>query len=303
MEVGGRKVNGGVLALLSAVCYGASVPLMKTLEQGMSASYGSSLLYLGCGLCMVLVRGTDALRAQRPQRGAALTRREVPLVVLMIGLSTASAITLLAGIRLSSASTASLLGNFEVVATALVANAVFHERMGRRMWVAVVAITVASLILSWSPGSAIVLSPGALLILLACAIWGTENNVTRMLSGKDVVSVTMIKGFGTASTCALIGLLFDRSSLSLIPSVLVVLVGFVSYGVSIMLYITAQRHLGAARTGNYYSIAPFVGVIASWVMYGVEPSATFLLALAFSLFGVILTSMDVRRETSTGQRR
>ena len=165
------------------------------------------------------------------------------------------------------------------------------------------AMTVASLLLSWSPGSEVVVSPGALLILLACAIWGTENNITRMLSEKDVVSVTMIKGFGTAATCALIGLLFDRSSLSLVPSVLVMLVGFISYGVSIMLYITAQRHLGAARTGNYYSIAPFVGVIASWVMYGVEPSATFLLALAFSLLGVILTSMDVRRGASTGQGR
>lgn len=288
-------ISGAAMALLSAFAYGGSIPFIKLFGADVSYAAGSALLYLGCGLCMVLVRGLDAVRGRKPNRGARLSAHDIPLLAAMIGLNAASAVALLAGIALTDAATASLLGNFEVAATALFAWIIFHERMGRNMWAAVAVIVAASILLSWDSSQAATFAPGALLVLAACVLWGLENNATRALSSRDVVSVTMVKGFGTAVLCALIALSVGGVGFALASGLCMVLVGFVSYGLSIMLYITAQRFIGAARTGNYFAVAPFVGVIASWVLFGIAPSITFVPAFILSLVGVALTALDEPR--------
>ncbi len=292
------KAIASVAALLSALFYGISVPLVKLFGEHTGATWTSSLLYFGAGLCMIALAASMRCCGKRSALGGQkLTKKQAPLLVLMVALNAASAIALMAGISLSDASTASLLGNFEVAATAVLAWIIFRERMGKLMVAAIAAITLSGLVLSWD-GSEASFSAGALLILLACAFWGLENNCTRALSEYDVVSVTRVKGIFAGIVSALIALA-TGDAIDLQSSIWLLLVGAVSYGASIALYIWAQRYIGAARTGNYYSIAPFVGVVLSWAMFGAELHLSFLLGLALSIVGVALTALDVSKgETS-----
>ena len=196
----------------------------------------------------------------------------------MVALNTASAIALVAGIALSSAAAASLLGNLEVVATAVFAWLIFREPMTRWFVAALMAITLSGLLLGWEGGDGL-LSPGALLIMLACVFWGLENNCTRALADYDVVAVTRAKGIFTGAASAVTAVCLGGSfePVSALP---LIGVGAVSYGLSIVLYIWAQRHIGAARTGNLYSIAPFVGAAVSWMMYGFDKAAALRLRRA-----------------------
>ncbi|MDO4290489.1 MAG: DMT family transporter [Eggerthellaceae bacterium] len=293
--MGSIRSLASAAAILSAVFYGISVPLVKLYGEGCSSTWASSLLYFGAGLAMVVLSAGLRCAGRRDALGGApLTRRQWPLLALMVALNAGSAIALVAGISLTDASAASLLGNLEVVATAVLAWVLFREPMGRLMVAAICAITVSGFLLSWS-GEAAQFSPGSLLIVLACVLWGLENNCTRALSAYDVVSVTRIKGLCTGVVSAALALaLGDQVALECVAPL--VGVGVVSYGASIALYIWAQRFIGAARTGNFYSIAPFVGVALSWVVFGVDAGWQFWAALALSVAGVALTAADVARQ-------
>lgn len=283
---------GSGAAVLSAVSYGISVPFVKTLGQNVPSPWTSSLLYLGAGAAMVVLAAALRLCHRRDAlAGAPLGMGQVPLLALMVALNATSAMSLVAGIALSSAAAASLLGNLEVVATAALAWLIFREPMTKRFLVALAAITVSGILLSWQ-GAGELLSPGALLIMLACVFWGLENNCTRALSGYDVVAVTRVKGIFTGMASAAIALALGQQCP---PEAVLPLtgVGSVSYGASIVLYIWAQRLIGAARTGNFYSIAPFIGVALSWAMFGVDDTWQFWAALALSAIGVVLTCRDV----------
>lgn len=288
------RVRASIAALLSAVFYGVSVPFVKVFDTAGSASWVSSLLYFGAALAMLVVMGTSKISGKTETLGGEhLTTAQIPRLALMVALNAVSAISLVAGIALCDPSTASLLGNLEVAATAVLAWLIFREPMSAKMIGAVIVITIAGFLLSWS-GEGLDFSPGALLIVVACVFWGLENNCTRSLSAYNVVHVTFIKGFLTGIVSAIIALVIGETLvLETIPQLLGV--GVVSYGLSIVLYIWAQRHIGAARTGNYYSIAPFVGVTASWIIFGFSMTPLFVVALLLSIVGVALTSADVSR--------
>ena len=288
------KVKASAAAILSAVFYGISVPLVKLFGGEDSASWTSALLYFGAGIAMIAVAAALQLRRNgNALGGKPLTVRQVPLLALVVALNAASAISLVAGISLSDASTASLLGNLEVVATAVLAWMIFREPMTRRMVVALVLITAAGMLLSWT-GHGVQFSPGALLIAVACVFWGLENNCTRSLSAYNVVHVTMVKGLFTEVVALAVALAVGEP-LELGGAWQLLGVGAVSYGLSIVLYIWAQRHIGAARTGNYYAIAPFVGVAASWTIFGFAASPLFWAAAALSIAGTVLTAIDVSK--------
>lgn len=288
-------------ALGSAALYGISVPAIKLWGAGVSSALVSGLLYLGAGIAMVPValarRTRPGARGDEERR---LTRKQAPLCAAMVALNSTSAICLAAGIALSSASAASLLGNFEVVATAVFAWLIFRERMGGKMALACLLIAASGMLLSWDGSDAGALfKPGSLLILLACVLWGLENNCTRALSEFDVVSVTMVKGvftgaLGIGISAGFAAVTGTPMTVGASPSDLVLLlaVGAVSYGASIVLYIWAQRWIGAARTGNCYSVAPFVGVALSWACFGPDVSWAFVVALGLSVAGVALTVAD-----------
>jgi drug/metabolite transporter (DMT)-like permease len=203
----------------------------------------------------------------------------------MVALDIAAPVFLMLGLNLLSPATVSLLNNFEIVATTLIALAIFKEAVGRRIWIAVTLITLASALLSFEALENISISAGAVFILLACLCWGLENNCTRKLSLRDPMQIVVVKGVCSGFGALLIALLMREGLPNAPRFLLALLVGFVSYGLSIYFYILAQRTLGATRTSAYYAIAPFIGVVLSFLIFEEAPSVTFWAALIIMLIG------------------
>jgi drug/metabolite transporter (DMT)-like permease len=251
----------------------------------------AALLYLGAGLGMLLVRMLKGVR-NRERIEAGMSRRDAPYVIGMIMLDIAAPVCMMLGLAMTTPANASLLTNFEIVATSLIALLIFKEAVGKRMWLAVLLITISSMFLSVEDLSSLKFSAGSLLILLACLCWGFENNCTRMLSLKDPLQIVVVKGFGSGAGALIIAFALKRYSTSLTYIVLTLLLGFVAYGLSIYFYIIAQRDLGAARTSAYYAAAPFIGVILSIVMFGQKITLSFIIAMAIMSAGAFLAAVE-----------
>lgn len=272
------------LALLAAALYGMSAPFSKLLLGDIEPLLLAALLYLGAAFGMVLIMLARKITGWTGEEGV-LTLKDLPYVIAMVILDIIAPIALLYGLSVSSAATVSLLNNFEIVATSLIALLIFKENIGRQMWYAIFLITLATLLLSLDLNQAIILNHGAILVLLATLAWGLENNCTKKLSIKDPLMVVLIKGTGSGLGALLLAIIFGELSATFITVVLGLLVGSLSYGMSIFFYIHAQRELGAARTSAYYAIAPFIGVIITLVMFKEFPSVQFYIALFMMMVG------------------
>jgi drug/metabolite transporter (DMT)-like permease len=216
---------------------------------------------------------------------AKLAKSDTAYVLLMIVLDIAAPILLLLGLKLTNAATVSLLGNFEIVATALIAMMVFHEAVSRRLWLAIAFITSSCVILSVGDIGHARISPGSVLVLLACLCWGFENNCTRRLSMKDPQQIVILKGFGSGFGTLAIAIVWGKPDFQFVSIVYSMVLGFVAYGLSITYYVKAQRMLGAARTSAFYAVAPFIGVVFSWILLREAFTPTFLMALAIMSAG------------------
>ena len=210
----------------------------------------------------------------------------------MIVLDIAAPIFLMLGIRYGSSSNASLLGNFEIVATTLIALAVFHEAVSRRLWAAIALITLSSVLLSLEGTDSFRFSYGSLLVLLATVCWGFENNCTRKISSKSTYEIVVLKGVFSGLGSLAIALLKREAMPGLGYIMLAMLLGFVAYGLSIFLYVRAQSALGAAKTSAYYAVAPFIGVFLSFVFLGERLTGMYLIALAVMVAGAALVAAD-----------
>ena len=270
-----------LLAILSAITYGISFPLSKLLLLHVPTFEMTSLLYAGSGLGMLLV--SLFVRQNTQQKEAKIGREDSPTVVWMILLNLAASSLLLIGIRLASAGTISLLSNFEIVATTVIARLLFKERLGRRVFMAILLILISSLLLSVKDFSHFQLSIGALFALLACICWGAENNTTAILSSKNPIHVVILKSLATAFFAIVIAFFTEKLVYQWQVIVYGLGLGFVSYGLSLYFYITSQRYIGAIRTGAYFATAPFIGLILSWVMFGQLLSVEFIIAIILML--------------------
>lgn len=285
--------TGIFFAVLAAALYALNSPLSKLLLDYLPPTLTAGFLYIGAGIGMgavALVR--KACGTTRSE--SKLTKAELPYTVAMVVLDIAAPIFLMYGLKSTSAASASLLNNFEIVATALVALIVFKEKISARLWTGIIAVTAACLLLSFEDFSGgVKFSYGALFVLLACVCWGFENNCTRKISSKDPMQIVLIKGIFSGSASVIIGFCLGER-ITVVWSVFAVLaVGFVAYGLSIFFYVHAQRKLGAARTGAYYAIAPFIGTALSFAIFPDIPHYTFFIALAVMLIGAWLCSSDV----------
>ncbi|WKY44708.1 DMT family transporter [Eubacteriaceae bacterium ES2] len=276
-----------VYAILAALLFGLNAPFSKLLVDEMSPLYLAAFLYLGAGVGMLVLVLLN--RKKLAQKEAPLTREELPSVILMILLDIAAPILLMLGISQTNSATAALLGNFEIVATALIAMIFFKEAVGKRLTIAIFFITASSMILTLGDGGELQVSLGAVYVLLACICWGFENNCTRSLSHKDPAQVVVLKGFGSGTGALIIALIWASFSGTAMEIFLSMLLGFVAYGLSILFYVKAQRGLGAARTSAYYAAAPFMGVVISWLIFGTGLSLAFVLALLLMLIGTYFT--------------
>jgi drug/metabolite transporter (DMT)-like permease len=287
-----KTTTGGIfLAILAAALYAVNSPFSKILLDYMPPTLMAGFLYLGAGAGMLLIA---LIRRARGERGSEqpLTRKELPYTLAMIALDIAAPIFLLMGLAATTAANASLLNNFEIVATALIALVIFRERISPRLWGGILFVTLSCALLTVEDLSSLQFSFGSLFVLLACVCWGVENNCTRRLSDKDPLLIVLFKGIFSGLGSVVIGLCLGER-FGVWWSVLAVLgVGFVAYGLSIFFYVRAQRTLGAARTSAYYAVAPFIGTFLSLLIFRELPRYTYFVALALMLVGAFLCASD-----------
>ena len=292
MEKTQQRAGHAVLwALLAAALYAISTPVSKLLLQDVAPTMMAGLLYLGAGTGM-FVLGVVRRGIKQLPREQHLTCRDLPYTVGMVLLDIAAPICLMVGLTRTTSANASLLNNFEIVATALIALMVFREKISRRLWLAIGLITLSSMILSFEDASSLQFSFGSLFVLAACVCWGFENNCTRMMSASDPLEIVVIKGFGSGLGSLLIALVIGEPLPA--PGVLpvVLALGFVAYGLSIFFYVYAQRRLGAAKTSAYYAVAPFIGVLLSRLILRESFTQVFLIALFIMMAGTYFASTD-----------
>ena len=288
-----KSIRTGIFfAVLAASLYAIHAPFSKLLLQDVPPTLMAGLLYIGAGLGMgILATARKIKKTSSPEQK--LTRAELPYTVAMILLDIAAPIFLLIGLQSTTAANASLLNNFEIVATAIIALSIFRETISARLWAGIGFVTVSCALLSIEDLSNIQFSSGSLFILLACVCWGLENNCTRKISSKDPLQIVLFKGIGSGFGSLMIGFFIGEKAEAIWSILGALLLGFVAYGLSIYFYVYAQRLLGAARTSAYYAVAPFIGTLLSLIIFQEMPRFTYFIALGLMLIGAYLCAKDV----------
>jgi drug/metabolite transporter (DMT)-like permease len=274
--------------IASAALYGVGIPISKLLLGDIAPLPMAALLYLGSGIGLFLWRG---LRKDKKvvSKEAKLGQKDLPwLLGACLAGGIAAPIVLMLSLKTAPASTASLLLNFEGVATTVIAGIVFKEHIGKRIWGAVLLITLASIVLSWNTSGQWGFSLGALGVLAACALWGADNNFTRNISAKDPLIIVAVKGLGSGTFSLLLAFLIGQPFPRFVFAVMAMLLGCLSYGLSIVLFIRGMRELGSARTSALYGIAPFLGAVISVFLFRETPGIQLVVSLPVMIGGAVL---------------
>lgn len=285
-------MNIGVLcALLSALLFGISTPFAKLLVGAIAPLMLAGLLYLGSGIGLLFwfaVRQMPAYTVATSQ-SARLVRADWPwLAAAVLAGGVAGPALLMLGLSSTAASTASLLLNLEGVLTAALAWFVFKENFDRRIFFGMCCIVVAGALLSWPSSIKTGIAWGTVAIIAACLCWAIDNNLTRKISASDAVQIAGIKGLVAGSINLAIALAIGNSFPQPTSILAAGLVGFCGYGLSLVLFVIALRHLGTARTGAYFSVAPFAGAVIAILFLGDAPATLFWFAAALMALGIAL---------------
>ena len=284
-----NKLKAIMFAFLAAVFYAINVPISKVLLQHVGPTTMAASLYLGAGIGIGMM---SLFNKKDREKAESLTKAELPYIVGMIVLDIAAPIFLMLGISYGSSANASLLGNFEIVATTVIALILFKEAVTKRLWVAIGLITLSSILLSFEGTDSFHFSYGSLLVIMATVCWGLENNCTRELSSKSTYQIVMLKGL-CSGLGALVIALIKRESFPGIGYIAIALaLGFVAYGLSIFMYVRAQNVLGAAKTSAYYAVNPLIGALLAFVFLSESLSWMYVIALIVMVFGSALVVVD-----------
>lgn len=283
------KVKAIIFAFLAAVFYAVNVPASKVLLRHVGPTTMAALLYLGAGIgigAMSLFGRKDREKSER------LSKKDLPFVIGMIVLDIAAPIFLMLGISYGSSANASLLGNFEIVATTVIALFIFKEAVSKRLWAAIALITLSSIILSFEGTDSFRFSAGSLFVLLATVCWGFENNCTRNISSKSTYEIVVLKGVFSGLGSLVIALIKREAMPEPQFIAAALLLGFIAYGLSIFLYVRAQNVLGAAKTSACYAVAPFVGTFLAFVFLREQITRAYMVALIVMTAGSVLVVLD-----------
>ena len=292
-----KKTVATAFAILAAALYAINIPFSKVLMKYVDSTMMAGLLYFGAGVGMFLYTAVRGVLGKKVVKEP-LTKAELPYTIAMVVLDIAAPILLMHGLKITSSANATLLNNFEIVATSLIALVVFKEVVSKKLWIAIGLVTLASIILTFEGVGSFSFNLGSLMVLGAATCWGFENNCTRMLSHKSSEQIVVIKGIFSGLGSLIAAFLIGEQIPQWIYIVAVMVLGFVSYGLSINFYIMAQAHLGAAKTSAYYSIAPFLGVAFSLALLGERPGVQFYVALIVLILGTILIVSDTLNDNS-----
>ncbi|MBR5959526.1 MAG: DMT family transporter [Clostridia bacterium] len=282
-------------AALAAALYALNAPASKLLLQNAPPTMMAGFLYLGAGIGMGIL-GLIRSRAGQAKKEIRLAKKDLPYTLGMIALDIAAPIFLMVGLEQTTAANASLLNNFEIVATSLIAMLFFREKISRKLWIAIFLITLSSALLTVEDAGAFRFSAGSLFVLLAAICWGLENNCTRMLSNSDPLEIVVVKGLCSGAGSVIIGLVVGETFPVVRDILLILILGFVAYGLSIYFYVYAQRDIGAAKTSAYYAVAPFIGVMLSMIIFREMPGITFFIALGIMILGTWMINKDCEGE-------
>lgn len=280
--------KGPVLAIVSAVLFGASTPLAKALLGTTDPALLAALLYLGSGIGLALVRALRFLRQSKDESEPLSPHGAAWLTGAILFGGVVGPLLLMFGLTLTPASSASLLLNMEGVFTALLAWFVFRENFDRRIALGIASIVAGALVLSWQGGFELKGLGGPILIIGACLAWATDNNLTRKVSLTDPVQIAMLKGLVAGTVNLLIALALGSRLPSVSSLVWAGLLGFFGYGLSLVLFVLALREVGTARTGAYFSTAPFIGAVLAILLFDEAITVQLLVAAALMSIGVWL---------------
>ncbi len=280
-------MNSSVVhALLAAALFGASTPFAKLLVGELPPILLAGLLYLGSGIGLAVVR----LIRDRGWKPAGLAQSEWPwlLGAILFG-GVLGPVALLFGLMTTSGSTASLLLNLEAVLTAVIAWVVFKENADRRIVLGMVVIVAGGVVLSWptaETGASNWIGP--LAVAVACVCWAIDNNLTRKVSASDAFFIAGTKGLIAGTINTLIALSLGAALPDTGTTLTTMTVGLLGYGISLILFVLALRGLGTARTGAYFSTAPFIGAAVALALLGESTTWPFWLAAGLMGWGVWL---------------
>lgn len=283
-----KKVLSIIFALLAAVFYAINIPCSKFLLKQVTPTFMASFLYFGAALGI----GIIYLLTGKKQKDNKLNKRDLPYTIGMIVLDIAAPIFLMLGISKGNSSTASLLGNFEIVATALIALVVFKEAISKWLWSAIAIITLSGALLSFNSFSELRFSAGSLYVILATLCWGLENNCTRKIASKSTYEIVLLKGVFSGLGSFIIAFIVGEHLPQIKYIALTLLLGSVAYGLSIFLYVKAQNTLGAAKTSAYYAVAPFVGAAISFIYLKEKLSVNTIIATVLMIAGTVFVIYD-----------
>jgi drug/metabolite transporter (DMT)-like permease len=274
---------GVIRCLLAAVLFGATAPATSELAGSIPAFTLAGLLYVGAALAVL-----PAVVARRPSRDAVLLEWRPALVAVVAGGAVAP-VLLVAGLSRTSAASASLLLNTELVATMVFAAVLFREYLGARLVTSAALITVAGLLLTWKPGAAV--NVGALFVVAACVCWGLDNGVTARIEHLAPEHVVMLKGVVAGGANLMIGLIIAGwgATTDLGDVAAALLIGAAGYGLSITLWVKGARDLGAARGQVIFAAAPFIGAMIAWTVLSEEVAGLQLVAMLFAAVGVVVS--------------
>lgn len=279
-------------AIILALLYAIYTPAAKVLGISCPPAYLTAYLYLGSGIGLGILY--LLFKKQFENNEKSIDRSDIRDLAIVIVLNVGAGILLNIGIRLSSAVSMSLVGNFEIVATSVIA-LFFGERVSRRLWSGIIVIFIASIVLSYD-ASSLKISWGIVWGLLATCLWGLENNFTKKLSVKNPIQVVIVKGLGVGIGSYLVALVVREQAVkswSVIGWCLVL--GFFAFGLSILMYVLSQRYLGAAKTSAYYAISPFISVILSLIFLHEAITGQFMVALVLMIIGIWIVVVDTLR--------
>ena len=281
--------RGVLYALIAAALFGASTPFAKLLLTQTSPVLLAGLLYAGSGLGLSLWWGLRGRLQPRPRTGTFRRWGELPWLIGAIAMGgVLGPVLLMTGLRQVPAASASLLLNMEGVFTALLAWFVFRENFDRRILAGLLAIVAGGVALAWPRSLSLGGSEGAAWIAGACACWAMDNNLTRRVSVGDPVVIAALKGLVAGGVNLAIAAGIGAAWPAVPQIAAAALVGLVGYGISLALFVLALRHLGAARTGAYFSTAPFIGAAVSLLLFRQMPGTVFWIAALLMCAGVWL---------------
>lgn len=284
-----KNITAIIHALAAALFYAINVPCSKLLLEKVAPTFMAAFLYVGAGIgigTMYLFHHKD----ENPEE--CLNRKDLPYTLGMILLDIIAPILLMIGVSIGTSSSATLLGNFEIVATTVIALLLFKEKVSRKLWAAIGFITLSSIILSFGDSGQLQFSLGSLFVLGATVCWGLENNCTRSISGKSTYQIVIIKGFFSGTGSLIVALVIGEKFPDVKYIIPAFLLGFVAYGLSIFTYIRAQKTLGAAKTSAYYAVAPFIGAFLSFILLHESLTVSYAIALLVMVIGTALVVLD-----------